>query len=29
LNDEAAASPIVDSDSVLGWFAGLSYRFGR
>ena len=29
LNDEAAASPIVESDSVLGWFAGLSYRFGR
>jgi outer membrane protein len=29
LNDEAAASPIVDEDSVLGWFAGVSYRFGR
>ena len=29
LNDEAAASPIVESDEVLGWFAGVSYRFGR
>ena len=29
LNDEAAASPIVESDDVLGWFAGVSYRFGR
>lgn len=29
LNDEAAASPIADSDGVLGWFAGVSYRFGR
>jgi outer membrane protein len=29
LNDEAAASPIVDNDGVLGWFAGVSYRFGR
>ena len=27
LNDEAAASPIVETDSVLGWFAGVSYRF--
>jgi outer membrane protein len=29
LNDEAAASPIVEEDSVLGWFAGASYRFGQ
>lgn len=29
LNDEAAASPVVESDGVLGWFAGVSYRFGR
>lgn len=29
LNDEAAASPIVESNGVLGWFAGMSYRFGR
>jgi outer membrane protein len=29
LNDEAAASPIVEDDTVLGWFAGISYRFGR
>jgi outer membrane protein len=27
LNDEAAASPIVEEDEVLGWFAGVSYRF--
>jgi len=27
LNDEAAASPIVEEDSVLGWFAGVSRRF--
>jgi outer membrane protein len=27
LNDEAAASPIVDEDSVLGWFAGMTWRF--
>lgn len=27
LNDEAAASPIVEEDDVLGWFAGLSRRF--
>lgn len=29
LNDEAAASPIVESNGVPGWFAGVSYRFGR
>ena len=29
LNDEAAGSPIVEEDDVLGWFAGLVYRFGR
>ena len=29
LNDEAAASPIVEDDNVLGWFTGVSYRFGR
>ena len=29
LNDEASASPIVESNGVLGWFAGMSYRFGR
>ena len=29
LNDEAAMSPVVESDGVLGWFAGMSYRFGR
>lgn len=29
LNDEAAASPIVENDGVLGWFVGASYRFGR
>jgi len=29
LNDESAASPIVDEDNVFGWFAGVSYRFGR
>ena len=27
LNDEAAASPIVEEDNVLGWFAGFSWRF--
>lgn len=27
LNDEAAASPIVDDENMLGWFAGLSVRF--
>lgn len=27
LNDEAASSPIVEDDSMLGWFAGLSWRF--
>lgn len=27
LNDEAAASPIVEHDSVLGYFAGLAFRF--
>lgn len=27
LNDEAAASPVVERDSVLGYFAGLAYRF--
>ncbi len=27
LNDEAADSPIVAEDYVLGWFAGMSYRF--
>ena len=27
LSDEAAASPIVDRDGVLGYFAGLAYRF--
>lgn len=27
LNDEAAASPIVEDDQVLGWFAGVSWRF--
>ena len=27
LNDEAAASPIVEHDSVLGYFAGVAYRF--
>ena len=29
LNDEAAASPVVARDDILGWFAGVSYRFGR
>jgi MipA family protein len=29
LNDAAAASPLVEDARVLGWFAGLSYRFGR
>ena len=27
LNSEAAKSPIVVDDSVLGYFAGLAYRF--
>ena len=27
LNDEAADSPIVDRDGVLGYFAGVAYRF--
>ena len=27
LNDDAAASPIVEQDSVLGWFAGVAFRF--
>src|SRR5690606_5282120 len=27
LNDEAAKSPIVAERNVLGWFAGLGYRF--
>lgn len=27
INDEAAASPIVDDRNVLGYFAGVSYRF--
>jgi len=27
LNSEAAASPIVADDNVLGYFAGISYRF--
>ncbi len=27
LNDEAAASPIVEDDSVLGWFGGVTWRF--
>ena len=27
LNDEAAASPIVEDQNVLGFFAGLGYRF--
>ena len=27
LNDEAAASPIVEDDKLLGWFAGVSWRF--
>ena len=27
VDDEAAASPIVEKDNVLGWFAGLSRRF--
>jgi outer membrane protein len=27
LNDEAAASPIVERQGVLGWFAGVAYRF--
>ena len=27
INDEAAASPIVGDRNVLGYFAGVSYRF--
>jgi outer membrane protein len=27
LNDDAAASPIVEEGALLGWFAGLSWRF--
>ncbi len=27
LNDEAAGSPVVETQRVLGYFAGLSYRF--
>jgi len=27
LNDEAARSPIVEENRVLGWFAGLAWRF--
>ncbi|MDJ0710616.1 MAG: MipA/OmpV family protein [Woeseiaceae bacterium] len=27
LNDEAAASPIVEDEKLLGWFAGVSWRF--
>ncbi len=27
LNDEAASSPIVERDGVLGYFAGIAYRF--
>ena len=27
MNDEAAASPIVSDRNVLGYFAGVSYRF--
>jgi outer membrane protein len=27
INDEAAASPIVEDGNVLGYFAGVSYRF--
>lgn len=27
INDEAAASPVVEDDDVLGYFAGVSYRF--
>jgi outer membrane scaffolding protein for murein synthesis (MipA/OmpV family) len=27
INDEAAASPIVKEREVLGYFAGMSYRF--
>ena len=27
MNDEAAASPIVDERDVLGYFAGMTYRF--
>jgi outer membrane protein len=27
MNDEAAASPIVEDQNVLGWFGGLQFRF--
>ena len=27
LNDSAADSPIVDNQGVLGWFAGVAWRF--
>lgn len=27
LNDDAAASPVVDDENVLGYFAGFAYRF--
>ena len=27
INDEAAASPIVKEHDVLGFFAGVAYRF--
>ncbi len=27
LNDEAAASPVVKDEKLLGWFAGVSWRF--
>jgi len=27
INDEAAMSPIVDERDVLGYFAGLAFRF--
>ncbi len=27
LNDEAAASPVVEDEKLLGWFAGVSWRF--
>jgi outer membrane scaffolding protein for murein synthesis (MipA/OmpV family) len=27
LNDEAAASPVVVDQGVLGYFAGFGYRF--
>jgi outer membrane scaffolding protein for murein synthesis (MipA/OmpV family) len=27
LNDEAAASPLVDAEDVVGYFAGFGFRF--